>query len=74
MKGYAGSMLRVNLSDRKISKEEIPEEMKRKFVGGRGFAAKIIWDEVKGVDPLSEGNKIIFSTGPLTGLPLPGSG
>jgi len=74
MKGYAGSILRVNLSDRKISKEEISEEMKRKFVGGRGFAAKIIWDEVKGVDPLSEGNKIIFSTGPLTGLPLPSSG
>jgi len=74
MKGYAGSILRVNLSDRKISKEEISEEMKRKFLGGRGFAAKIIWDEVKGVDPLSEGNKIIFSTGPLTGLPLPGSG
>jgi len=74
MKGYAGSILRVNLSDRKISKEEISEEMKRKFLGGRGIAAKIIWDEVKGVDPLSEGNKIIFSTGPLTGLPLPGSG
>ena len=74
MKGYAGNILRVNLSDRKIWKEGISEEMKRTFVGGRGFAAKIIWDEVKGVDPLSEGNKIVFSTGPLSGLPLPSSG
>jgi len=74
MKGYAGNILRVNLSDRKIWKEGISEEMKRRFVGGRGFAAKIIWDEAKGVDPLSEGNKIVFSTGPLSGLPLPSSG
>ena len=74
MKGYAGKILRVNLSDGRISKEEISEEMRRKFLGGRGFAAKILWDEVSGVDPLSEGNKIVFSTGPLTGLPLPSSG
>ena len=58
MKGYAGEILRVNLSDGRISKEEIPEEMMRRFLGGRGFAAKILWDEVSGVDPLSEGNKI----------------
>ncbi len=74
MKGYAGKILRVNLSDGRMSKEEIPEEMMRKFLGGRGFAAKILWDEVSGVDPLSEANKIVFSTGPLTGLPLPSSG
>ena len=74
MKGYAGKILRVNLSGGRMSKEEIPEEMMRKFLGGRGFAAKILWDEVSGVDPLSEGNKIVFSTGPLTGLPLPSSG
>jgi len=74
MEAYAGKILRVNLSDGKISKEKISEEMREKFLGGRGFAAKILWDEVSGVDPLSEENKIIFSTGPLTGLPLPSSG
>jgi aldehyde:ferredoxin oxidoreductase len=74
MKGYTGKILRVNLSDGRVSKEEISEEMRSKYLGGRGFAAKILWDEVRGVDPLSEGNKIVFSTGPLTGLPLPSSG
>ena len=44
MKGYAGKILRVNLSDGRMSQEEIPEEMMRKFLGGRGFAAKILWD------------------------------
>jgi len=74
MKGYAGKLLRVNLSDRKISKEEISESLKKDFLGGRGFAIKLLWDEVKHVDPLSEKNKIIFSTGPLSGQLLPSAG
>ncbi len=74
IKGYAGKMLRVDLSNRRILAEEIPDEMKRDFFGGRGFAVKLLWDEVKHIDPLSEKNKIIFSTGPLTGQSLPSSG
>lgn len=74
MAGYAGKILRVNLTNRKITIEDISDQMKEKFLGGRGFAVKILWDEVKGVDPLSEDNKIVFATGPLTGLPLPSSG
>ena len=74
MAGYAGKMLRVNLTHAKITTERISDQMKDMFLGGRGFAAKILWDEVKGVDPLSEDNKIILATGPLTGLPVPSSG
>lgn len=74
MKGYAGKLLRVNLSNSKVSKEEISDSMKRDFLGGRGFAVKLLWDEVKRIDPLSEKNKIIFSTGPLSGQLLPSSG
>jgi len=74
MKGYTGKLLRVNLSNGKILKEEISDPMKRDFMGGRGFAVKLLWDEVKHIDPLSEKNKIVFSTGPLTGQPLPSSG
>jgi len=74
MKGYAEKLLRVNLSNGKVSKEEISDSMKRDFLGGRGFAVKLLWDEVKRVDALSEKNKIIFSTGPLSGQLLPSSG
>ena len=73
MKGY-GKLVRVNLSDGKISKEEISDQMMRDFLGGRGFAIKLLWDEVKKVDPLSEKNKIIFATGPLSGQLLPSAG
>ena len=74
MKGYTGKLLRVNLSSGKVATEELSEELKRDFLGGRGFAVKLLWDEVKHVDPLSENNKIIFSTGPLTGQALPSAG
>lgn len=74
MNGYAGKLLRVNLSNGQVSKEEIPDSTQRDFLGGRGFAIKLLWDEVKHIDPLSEKNKIIFSTGPLTGQSLPSSG
>ncbi len=74
MKGYAGKLLRVNLSDGKISKEEISDSMKRDFLGGRGFAVKLLWDEVRHVEPLSEKNKLILSTGPLSGQMLPSAG
>jgi len=74
MKGYAGKILRVNLSRREMTEETISEDMKERFLGGRGFALKILWEEVRGVDPLSEENKVVFSTGPLTGLPVPSSG
>ena len=74
MKGYSGKLLRVNLSDDKVSKEDISEEIQLSLLGGRGFAAKLLWDEVKRVDPFSDKNKIIFSTGPLTGQAIPNSG
>jgi len=74
MNGYGGTLLRVNLSSGKISKEEISDAMKRDYLGGRGFAVKLLWDEVRSVDPLSEKNKLIFSIGPLSGQMLPSAG
>ncbi len=73
--GYMGKILRVNLSSGKISKEQIDEKIAKKFIGARGYAAKILYDEVSpGVNPLGEKNKLIFATGPLTLTPSPTSG
>src|SRR4030065_2877042 len=45
------------------------------FWGGRGFADKILWDQLKpSVNPLSPDNKLVFATGPLTGFGFPNSG
>ncbi len=66
MYGYKGQILRVNLTSGKISKEELVEADAKKYLGGRGLAAKILFEELKpGIDPLGYGNKLVYSTGPF---------
>ncbi len=75
MKGWNGRLLRVDLTKGKTVVQEYSEELARRFVGGRGFAIKLLWDELKpGTDPLSPESMLIFATGPLTGFVLPNSG
>ncbi|MGB9683493.1 MAG: aldehyde ferredoxin oxidoreductase family protein [Candidatus Bathyarchaeales archaeon] len=75
MYGWNGRFLRVNLTKQKAAVREYSAEMAKSFLGGRGFAAKILWDELKpGVDPLSPENRLVFAAGPLTGFALPSSG
>ncbi len=73
--GYMGKVLRVDLSTEKVSEEEVKEDIARAFIGGRGYGAKIIYDEVgPDVDPLGPENRLIFATGPLTLTPAPTGG
>jgi aldehyde:ferredoxin oxidoreductase len=75
LKGWNGRLLRVDLTKGKAVRQEYPEDLAKRFVGGRGFAVKFLWDELKpGTDPLSPGNMLIFAAGPLTGFVLPNSG
>ncbi|HBL50156.1 MAG TPA: aldehyde ferredoxin oxidoreductase, partial [Firmicutes bacterium] len=75
MYGYAGKILRVNLTTGNIAAEPLAEEMARDYIGGRGFAANILYREIPpGADPLSPENKVVVAAGPLSGLFLPGSG
>lgn len=75
MYGYNGKILRVNLKDRTVKVETLDLEMAKKFIGGRGLGTKIFMDEVDPkVDPLSQENKLIVVTGPLTGTPVPTGG
>ncbi|MDX1778802.1 MAG: aldehyde ferredoxin oxidoreductase N-terminal domain-containing protein, partial [Thermodesulfobacteriota bacterium] len=67
-KGYAGKVLRINLSTGKSTIEELNESAARLFIGGRGLGAKYLFDEVPaGADPLGEENKLYFVTSPLAG-------
>lgn len=69
-----GRVLRVDLSRSKISVKQLEKSLVRLFVGGRGFGAKMLWDELpRKVDPLSPSNKVIMATGPLTGTYSPAS-
>ncbi len=75
MVGWTGRILKVNLTRRKAVAQELDPSVARDFIGGRGLAVKILWDELpRGVDPLSPHSKLVFATGPLTGLPGPNFG
>jgi len=61
-------LLRVNLSSGAIKEEGIPNKVAEAYVGGRGFGAKYVYDEIPpGIDPLGRENKLLFGTGPLAG-------
>lgn len=73
--GFQGKILRVNLTSGKIMIEDLNEDWAKKYVGGRGYGTKIMYEEVDPkVDPLSEKNKVIIATGPLGGTLAPASG
>ena len=75
MNGYGGTILRVNLTDGKITKERTPAELARDFLGGRGFGIYHLFKEVpKGADPLGPANKLFISSGPLSGMLVAGGG
>ncbi len=69
---YAGRILRVDLSRRKISTEPFDSRLIDLHLGGRGVASKILYDEVPPeVDPFDPGNRLIFSPGALHGTGVP---
>ena len=72
MQEITGKLLRVDLTSGRIAVEAIRPDWLRDFVGGRGLAARYLYEEIDPrVDPLSPGNKLIFATGPQTGTPVP---
>jgi len=72
MKGYAGKFLRVDMTTGEIRTDTLSEETARKFLGGYGFVANTLYNEVpEGTDPLSPENVLCFWTGPVAGTPVP---
>jgi aldehyde:ferredoxin oxidoreductase len=67
-KGYAGVILSIDLSTRKVERLPVSEYAGR-FLGGRGIAAKLFWDktppQAKAYDPE---NCLVFMTGPVAGF------
>ena len=75
MNGWTGQILRVNLTTKTFKVDTFTEDFAHKWIGGRGFAVKILYDELApGIDPLGPDNKLIVAVGPIAGIPAPNTG
>ena len=64
----------VDLSTSTVESFETPTAVLKKFLGGRGLGARLLFDRVgPEVDPLSPENVFILAAGPLAGTPWPTS-
>jgi aldehyde:ferredoxin oxidoreductase len=71
--GWTGNVLRINLSQPRVTIEELDRRAAENFIGARGLGVKYLYDEMNpAVDALSNDNNLIFATGPLTGTGAPG--
>jgi len=68
MFGYHGRIVEVDLTHKNINIKNFNDDFARLYLGGNGFAAKIIYDTIKTkIDPFSDDNIVVFATGPFTG-------
>ena len=77
-KGYANRTLYVNLTTNEIIIKPVSNEMKEKFVGGKGFDLWLMWNSIpkdKNIKWNDPENEICIASGPLGGsIFYPGSG
>ncbi|MCF8387932.1 MAG: hypothetical protein K9G47_08615 [Bacteroidales bacterium] len=68
-RGYTDKILYVNVSGKEIKEKDVDPQMKEKFIGGRGYGLKLLWDatkpDTKWNDPE---NEINISSGPIGGI------
>ena len=62
----------VDLSTQEIEIKDIPDELRKKYLGGRGIDMYLLYNLVDpGIDPLGPDNVLLVSAGLLTGTPAP---
>jgi len=68
-RGYTDKILYINTGNAEIREKDVPPEMKEKFIGGKGYGLRLLWDatmpDTKWDDPE---NEIIISSGPIGGI------
>ena len=76
--GYFKKQLHVDLAKGSAERRDLPDAFIERYIGGRGFGAKLVWDNLRRhdfkIDPLGAENLLVIAPGPLTGVYLPASG
>ena len=75
MFGYSGKILVADLSSREINTLPINEEITSKYLGGSGYASRLLYDLLDPkAAPFDPDNMLLFMIGPLTGTLAPSTG
>lgn len=68
-KGYNNRTLYINLDDNRVEEKPVTEQVKDKFIGGKGFGLRLLWDGTKPDTRWNDPeNEIIISPGPIAGI------
>jgi aldehyde:ferredoxin oxidoreductase len=72
MFGHHGRIMNIDVTDSSFQIETYDEAFARAYLGGNGFAAKILYDRLPpGIDPFDPRNIIVFAVGPVTDTAIP---
>ncbi len=68
-RGYTDKILYINVGDAVIAEKDVPPVMKEKFIGGKGYGLRLLWDATKPDTAWDDpDNEIIISSGPVGGI------
>ena len=68
-KGYTDKILYINVGSAEIKEKVVPPLMKEKFIGGKGYGLRLLWDATTPETKWDEKeNEIIISSGPIGGI------
>lgn len=69
LRGYADKTLYINLSNNEVKDKVVPPQMKEKFIGGKGYDLRLLWDATKPNTKWDDPeNEIVISSGPIGGI------
>lgn len=72
--GYAGKIMKVDLTKRKTTTELLEKNLASLYIGGKGFGSKTISGKMRpGLNPYDPSNLLIFAAGPVTGAQFSGT-
>ncbi|MEI6346320.1 MAG: aldehyde ferredoxin oxidoreductase C-terminal domain-containing protein [Bacteroidota bacterium] len=68
-RGYTDKILYINVGTKEIKSKDVPAPMKEKFIGGKGYGLRLLWDATTPTTKWNDAeNEIIISSGPIGGI------
>ncbi|MEJ5316398.1 MAG: aldehyde ferredoxin oxidoreductase C-terminal domain-containing protein [Tenuifilum sp.] len=68
-RGYTDKTLYINVGTNEVKEKPVPPIMKEKFIGGKGYDLRLLWDATKPNTKWNDPeNEIVISSGPIGGI------